>query len=102
MVAHSGVYEPVDKSEKQEFWAELAAIGGLRDDPWCVMGDFNAIRLFEDMNQGRLYRKEMDWFNELIDNSSLVVFDMEGHKFTYSNKRSTPTLSRIDKSTGNC
>lgn len=61
------------------------------------MGDFNATRFFADRNRGRSPRSEMDWFNELIDNFALVDMDLEGHKFTYSNKQAIPSMSRINR-----
>ena len=40
----TGVYGPVCKRERENFYDELRAISGLWSDPWCVDGDFNMIR----------------------------------------------------------
>ena len=41
---YTGVYGPVCRREREDFWEELGAIRGLWSDPWCVGGDFNRIR----------------------------------------------------------
>lgn len=39
---HTNVYAPIGYVEKQDFWNELAAAGGIWDnEAWCISGDFN-------------------------------------------------------------
>ena len=41
--AFTGVYGPVEKYHKENFWEELGSIKGLWEEPWYVGGYFNAI-----------------------------------------------------------
>lgn len=54
---HTNIYGPVDYVEKEEFWGELAAVGGWWDKPWCMCGDFNATKTRVDKMNGRINKK---------------------------------------------
>ena len=41
--AFTGVYGPVENSNREAFWEELDSIKGLWEGPWCVGGDFNEV-----------------------------------------------------------
>ena len=34
-------------------WEELAAVKGLWGDPWCIAGDFNAVRFPIEKSNGK-------------------------------------------------
>ena len=44
----AGVYGPTLGGVREDFWADLGAIRGLWNDPWCIGGDFNAVRFPEE------------------------------------------------------
>jgi len=39
----SGVYGPVQKQEREHFWANLVQMNNVIDIPWCIVGDFNEL-----------------------------------------------------------
>ena len=43
--AFTGVYHPLSRDDRSLLWEEPSAIRGLWEDPWCIGGDFNVIRL---------------------------------------------------------
>ena len=38
------IYAPNDNTERQAFWAKLGSVIKNFDIPWCLGGDFNAVR----------------------------------------------------------
>ncbi|RVW72705.1 hypothetical protein CK203_056739 [Vitis vinifera] len=78
-----GVYGPTLKRYRELFWEELGAIRGLWSDPWCIGGDFNAVKFpSERSREGRL-TGSMRRFSEVIEESRLDRFlvseDWENH-----------------------
>ncbi|RVW87143.1 hypothetical protein CK203_027009 [Vitis vinifera] len=69
----SGVYGPVISSEKEDFWEELSAICGLWEDPWCLGGDFNAVRFPEERRNSLRLTTEMRRFSEWEDHFSAIT-----------------------------
>ena len=67
---------------------ELSGIASWWDTPWWVGGDFNVIR-FPTERLGE--------FSEFIFCLGLMDIPLEGSKFTWSNNRESPAMSRIDR-----
>ncbi|RVX05610.1 hypothetical protein CK203_027318 [Vitis vinifera] len=61
----SEVYEPVIGCEKEDFWEELGVIRGLWEDPWCIGGDFNAVRFPVEKRNALRLTVEMRRFSEI-------------------------------------
>ncbi|RVW36390.1 hypothetical protein CK203_083809 [Vitis vinifera] len=93
----SGVYGPVIGSEKEDFWEELGAICGLWEDPWCIGGDFNAVRFLEERRNAPRLRTEMRRFSEVIGNLGLRDFPLAGGPFTWIGGLNSQVASRLDR-----
>ena len=46
--AFAGVYGPNDDNDRQLLWDELVSIMSLWEVPWCIVGDFDAIRYLSE------------------------------------------------------
>lgn len=80
-------YGPVAYGEKEEYWEEIAAIGGWKDSPWCICGDFNATKTREERSGGRINVKEAEWFINFINNDGMREFIQENATFTHKSAR---------------
>ena len=95
--AFSGVYGPHSDGERRVMWDELAGIASWWGTPWCVGGDFNVIRFPTERLGADQFTPAMNEFSEFIFSLGLVDIPLEGGKFTWSNNRETPAMSRIDR-----
>ncbi|RVX04892.1 hypothetical protein CK203_019123 [Vitis vinifera] len=92
-----GVYGPVMGSEKEDFWEELGAIRGLWEDPWCIGGDFNAIRFPEERRNASRLTAEMRRFSEVIGELGLRDFPLAEGPFTWIGGLNSQAASRLDR-----
>ena len=92
-----GVYRSMIGSEKEDFWEELGAICGLWEDPWCIGGDFNAVRFLEERRNAPRLRIEMRRFSEVIGNLGLRDFPLAGGPFTWIGGLNSQVASRLDR-----
>lgn len=67
----TGVYGPVDGSERENLWAELGGIRALWYDPWFVGGDFNVVRFPGEMRNCNKLSTSMRCFSEIIEDLTL-------------------------------
>ncbi|RVW20962.1 hypothetical protein CK203_107828 [Vitis vinifera] len=93
----SGVYGPVISSEKEDFWEELSAIRGLWEDPWCLGGDFNAVRFPEERRNSLRLTTEMRRFSEVIGELGLKDLPLAGGPFTWIGGLNSQAASRLDR-----
>lgn len=91
------MYGPQLDVDKLIFLQELRAIRRDSTGPWVVAGDFNLIYWAADKNNHNLDRAMMGQFRRLIDDLELKEVDLLGRRFTWSNKRASPTLVRLDR-----
>jgi hypothetical protein len=92
-----GVYGPHLDDKKLLFLQELRLVRSMCQGPWVIGGDFNLISRAEDKNNGNLDRAMKCRFRRLINELQLMELLMLGRRFTWSNKRSSPTLVRLDR-----
>ena len=61
------------------------------------LGDFNMILCGLEKSNRNINRTMMTKFQNFDDDQELKELYMHGHKFTWSNERNTPTLTKIDR-----
>ncbi|RVW82247.1 hypothetical protein CK203_041735 [Vitis vinifera] len=83
-------------SKKEDFWEELGAICGLWDDPWCIGGDFNAVRFPEERRNAPRLIAEMRRFSEVIRELGLRDFPLAGGPFPWIGGLNSQAASRLD------
>ena len=97
----SCVYGPVLEDLKPTFLTELRDVCTQYTGPLLVCGDFNQIYRAEDKNNSRLNLRSMRRFRRAIDESHLQELYLNGRLYTWSSRRSTPTLERLDRAFAN-
>ncbi|RVW90110.1 Transposon TX1 uncharacterized 149 kDa protein [Vitis vinifera] len=93
----TGVYGPAVGRLREDFWEEMGTIRGLWQDPWCVGGDFNVIRLLGERNRISRLSAAMRRFSEVIDDLELRDFPLQGGSFTWRGGLNNQTQSRLDR-----
>uniref|UniRef100_A0A2N9EKG6 Reverse transcriptase domain-containing protein n=1 Tax=Fagus sylvatica TaxID=28930 RepID=A0A2N9EKG6_FAGSY len=91
------VYGPTLDSERIAFWYELTTISNRWTSPWCVFGDFNAIRYPREHWGHTSFNQSVVDFSDFIDGSNLIDLPLEGGLFTWSSGAENPSMSRIDR-----
>lgn len=92
----SNVYGPNNGADKEEFWGELAAVGGgWWSLPWCLGGDFNATVTSADRQNGKVIPCQAKCFQSLLDCFDLLTLDLVNGKFTHRSTHNT--VSRLDR-----
>nr|XP_020196053.1 uncharacterized protein LOC109781868 [Aegilops tauschii subsp. strangulata] len=76
---------------------ELSARELLFPGPWMAIGDFNMILNVADKNNSLLDRRIMGKFKRFVDDNTLKELFLHGRRFTWSNERERPTLTKIDR-----
>ena len=78
----TGLYGPTNDLLRRELWEELRAVQGLWSHPWCVFGDFNAVRFpSERLGCSRLSSQMTD-FSDFVEASNLVDLPLGGGPYT--------------------
>ena len=68
----SGVYGPHTEEDRQLCWAELSSIRQRWVFPWCIVGDFNAIRTPSERVGCQSFSPSMHSFSDWIDSHQLL------------------------------
>jgi len=91
------VYGPSRRNEKPAFLQHLRSLRPAAGVPWLVLGDFNLIYRARDKNNTNLNLRLMARFRAAINFCGLKEIHLQNRKFTWSNERRRPTLSRLDR-----
>ncbi len=83
--ACSGVYGPHTDGERLELWNELSVVKHRWASPWCVIGDFNIIRVPSERWGFSSFSPAMVAFSDWIENLQLVDLPLVGGRYTWSN-----------------
>ncbi|WVZ86073.1 hypothetical protein U9M48_032914 [Paspalum notatum var. saurae] len=65
--------------------------------PWLICGDFNMIRYAHEKNNGNFRASEAAAFNDVFHALCLLELPLHDRQYTWSNRRDTPTLERLDR-----
>lgn len=93
----TNVYAPADHRLMNAFLAELNNIAVDDSVPWLLLGDFNLTRSPSEKNTPGFDSVLADRFNTTINSLALIEIPLLDHLFTWSNKRTQPTLARLDR-----
>ncbi|KAJ8439478.1 hypothetical protein Cgig2_006995 [Carnegiea gigantea] len=89
------VYGRNYEDQRLPMWGDLRDIASSMDDPWCVLGDFNAVMHMGDRIGGLdVTEGETRDFVTCVSQCGLQEFPHEGSFFTWTNKT---IWSRIDR-----
>jgi len=92
------VYGPsLRRADKLRFLDELKALKPASSTRWLITGDFNLIYRAADKNNGNLSPRLMRHFHQALDECDLAEISLQNRKFTWSNERQQPTMSRLDR-----
>lgn len=88
----TNAYRPIDSDKKLDF-----LVRSINDLPWILLGDFNLLRSpSKTTGEFRSIHHTILW-NNMIQELQLNEVPLLGRLFTYSNKRPSPTLSKLDR-----
>jgi hypothetical protein len=93
----SGVYGPHSEESRLLCWEELSSIRQRWAVPWCIVGDFNAIRTLSERLGCTRFNPFMHSFSDWIDSHNLIDLPLVGGCFTWSSGTTPPSMSRIDR-----
>ena len=93
----TGVYGPNTDRDRIVLWEELAGLISWWDASWCIGGDFNVVRFPSEKSRQAPFISAMQEFLEFIADFGLLDTPLEGGKFTWSNNRATPSMSKLDR-----
>jgi exonuclease III len=93
----SGVYGPQSEENRQFCWEELSSVRQRWAAPWCVVGDFNAIRMPSERLGCNRFNSSMHSFSDWIDTQNLIDLPLVGGCYTWSSGTTPPSMSRIDR-----
>jgi exonuclease III len=91
------VYGPNNPTQKIDFIRELRYVREQITLPWLLDGDFNLIRSPNETTSNNVNLDNILEFNHLKHEIQIHEIALLGRNFTYSNGRSSPTFSKLDR-----
>jgi hypothetical protein len=91
------VYAPCSRVDKEEFLASLTTHEPHDDVPWLVASDFNLSRSPDDRNNDNFSAVDASMFNTAINDLCLLELPLRDRLYTWSNRRDSPILIRLDR-----
>jgi hypothetical protein len=92
----TGVYGPQGILEKRMFIRELKQLSQSASPQWLILGNFNLLYQESDKYSGPIDRNMIHRFRRALNHMEVKEIQLSGKKFTWSNRHSNPTMSRID------
>ncbi|KAL0434725.1 UNVERIFIED_CONTAM: hypothetical protein Sradi_0180400 [Sesamum radiatum] len=95
----TGVHCPAVTSLKPLFWQSISDICSSFDEPWLIMGDFNAVLSQDEKRGGKPFASaSRNALGNELDVCHLIDLGFSGYRFTWTNKR--PGLANIQSRLG--
>lgn len=91
------MYGPQGDGLKRQFLLDLQLRRAACPGPWMVLGDFNMILTAAEKKNNNLNRHIMGKFRDFIDDNELKELYMHGRRFTWTNERDNPVMTKIDR-----
>ncbi|TYK13822.1 LINE-1 retrotransposable element ORF2 protein [Cucumis melo var. makuwa] len=88
---------PSNANTNDEFWNELKILHSLCSPIWMLAEDFNIVRWPSKTNAKSLDKKNMTILNNIIQDFGLVDPPLSNNSYTWSNLRTDPIYSRLDR-----
>ena len=82
--------------KKRFFFEELVAHKPGHGGKWLVNGDFNQIYRARDKNKRNVNRNRINRFRATLHGCDLREIHLQNRRFTWSNERQNPTMSKLD------
>jgi exonuclease III len=93
----TNVYAPSDHRHTDAFLSELVLLVSNFGGNHLILGDFNLIRCPEEKNSPTFDAGLASRFNNAIDAMALIELPLLDRSFTWTDKRDSPVLARLDR-----
>lgn len=93
----TNVYAPSDHRLSPDFLLELRDLYSTISGPWMTADDFNLIRSPNEKSNDNFDASLADAFNTTVHDLLLLELPLLDRLFTWSNKRDSPVLARLDR-----
>ena len=92
----SNIYGPQNPTDRNTLWINCLTFATHLNGPWLLGGDFNTTRNTLERNSGNA-SQDSDSFNSFISSGSLIDPPINNRLYTWSNRRSDPSLAKLDR-----
>ncbi|CAN6353500.1 unnamed protein product [Urochloa humidicola] len=92
----ANIYAPSDHRDTDAFFHELQELSTHIHGAWLLAGDFNLLRSPVDKNTSNFNTSLASSFNNTINDLALLEVPLLDRLYTWSSKRITPTLAKLD------
>lgn len=93
----TNIYAPSSPDLRSNFHAELKSLSPPANTLWMLAGDFNMIHYPHEKNNSNFHTLEAESFNDCINDLCLLELPLLDRRYTWSNRRTVPTLERLDR-----
>ena len=91
------LYAPNVDGDRAVLWEKLLNLKLQWDVPWCVGGDFNAVRYETERRGGPFNVRASRNLEFFIQSGEFVDLNLNGRLFTWSNNRAEASMARLDR-----
>ncbi|XP_026399785.1 uncharacterized protein LOC113295673 [Papaver somniferum] len=98
------VYGPPQGNLRNKFWKSLSSYTAQLNNPWCLVGDLNAINSIKEKKGGRHSMSNVNSeFRNFLQDRALIDMGYTGPAFTWSNGATVekPIFERLDRTVCN-